>query len=69
MDRKSDTNAAQMRNKPEPVDTCMPTGTGCAATMTVLTDEVVLIMTVQMLAPMRRKRLPIIARVVDAKNV
>lgn len=70
MDKKSDANAAQIRNRPDPVDTSMPTGVGFAEDMRVeLTDSIFLIMAVQMPAPIRIKRLPTIAKPVEMKKV
>lgn len=71
METAKQANAAQLRYTPDPTETMMPIGTGLAGDpMRIsLSDSDFLMSTVQMLAPMRMKRLPTMAKAVETKNV
>jgi hypothetical protein len=70
MEITSVTKPAQIRYRPLPMDTSIPTAIGgVVRSMTELTDCVFFIMTVQIIAPMRRKMLPIMAENVERKKV
>lgn len=71
IDMRRQANAAQVRYKPLPTETTIPIGVGFPANpMTIsLTDSAFLMMTVHIAAPMRINKLPIMAKVVEAKNV
>ena len=62
-------NAAQVKNKPDPADTTIPTETGGSPISNRLTASVRFMRTVQMLAPMRISKLPEMENRVDTKNV
>lgn len=71
MEATKHANAAQLKNKPDPTETTIPRGTGFAILpMRIsLMASVFFIKTVHMLAPIRIRRLPAMAKIVDTKNV
>ena len=69
VDTTMQANAAQVKNKPDPADTTIPTETGGSPMSSWLTASVRFMRTVQMLAPMRINKLPEMETRVDTKNV
>lgn len=69
MDTTMHANAAQVKAKPDPDDTTIPTEMGGSPMSRLLTASVRLMRTVQMLAPMRISKLPTMENSVETKKV
>jgi hypothetical protein len=69
MDTTIQANAAQVKNKPDPAETTIPTGMGGNPMSRLLTASVRFMRIVQMLAPMRISKLPAMENMVETMKV
>ena len=69
MDTTRAMKAAQVRNNPGPTETLMPLGICVPGIRRWFTDSDFFMRTVHMLAPIKSRRLPAMAKMVETKNV
>jgi len=68
VDIRRQAKAAQMRYRPEPTETLMPSGTEAFSNEREFTDSAFFIKAVQIDAPTRRNIVPMIAKLVDTRK-